>query len=84
MIVLRSDSGETHVRRHATWGMYVETPGHISVAINTQLACNGYRAILVHSRISPYSFFVEFERGATLPFCVYKIELVNYKYKDHY
>ena len=22
MIVLRSDSGETHVRRHATWGMY--------------------------------------------------------------
>ena len=24
MIVLRSDSGETHVRRHATWGMYVE------------------------------------------------------------
>lgn len=23
MIVLRSDSGETHVRRHATWGMYV-------------------------------------------------------------
>jgi len=25
MIVLRSDSGETHVRRHATWGMYDET-----------------------------------------------------------
>ena len=25
MIVLRSDSGETHVRRHATWGMYVDT-----------------------------------------------------------
>ncbi|WP_206434889.1 hypothetical protein, partial [Sphingomonas koreensis] len=24
MIVLRSDSGETHVRRHATWGMYVK------------------------------------------------------------
>ena len=24
MIVLRSDSGETHVRRHATWGMYDE------------------------------------------------------------
>ena len=24
MTVLRSDSGETHVRRHATWGMYVE------------------------------------------------------------
>ena len=24
MIVLRSDSGETHVRRHATWGMYVD------------------------------------------------------------
>ncbi len=23
MTVLRSDSGETHVRRHATWGMYV-------------------------------------------------------------
>jgi len=25
MIVLRSDSGETHVRRHATWGMYDST-----------------------------------------------------------
>ena len=24
MIVLRSDSGETHVRRHATWGMYAQ------------------------------------------------------------
>lgn len=24
MIVLRSDSGETHVRRHATWGMYAK------------------------------------------------------------
>lgn len=29
MIVLRSDSGETHVRRHATWGMYVQDTGEI-------------------------------------------------------
>ena len=25
MLVQRSDSGETHARRHATWGMSVET-----------------------------------------------------------
>ena len=43
MIVLRSDSGETHVRRHATWGMYVviailAVPILIQVYFNSGLA----------------------------------------------
>ena len=33
MIVLRSDSGETHVRRHATWGMYDNDLGDVDRAV---------------------------------------------------
>ena len=45
MTVLRSDSGETHVRRHATWGMYAKArPGGNSAS----------RALLVrHSQGRP-------------------------------
>lgn len=45
MIVLRSDSGETHVRRHATWGMYV----YIDPPYNTGSAFEHYDDGLEHS-----------------------------------
>lgn len=48
MIVLRSDSGETHVRRHATWGMYdyiIEKGRTVWSGSSSDLAAN---AELVH------------------------------------